>query len=411
MRTMTTRQLETIRSDFPIFTREIKPGIPLIYLDNAATTQKPRCVIEAEEEFYSRYNSNIHRGVYRLSAEATEAYEKARETIQRFIGAKFPEEILFTKGTTEGLNALAMILTDTVIQPDDEIILTQMEHHANIVPWLLARKRIPFRIKVLPLQEDGTLAIDQLPSLVTSKTKVLSFVHVSNSLGTRNPVKEILRIAKEHQLVTIVDVAQSVQHEPIDVQEWDVDFLVFSGHKMYGPTGIGILYGKREWLEKLPPYQGGGDMIKSVTFEKVIFNDLPYKFEAGTPPIAQAIALASAVDYIQQIGFDEIQAQEALLLHHATEQLLQIPEVQIIGQAPEKGPVISFIVDGIHPHDVGTFLDTKGIAVRTGHHCTQPVMDFFGISATVRVSFSFYNTLAEIDYFISALKECIQFFQ
>jgi cysteine desulfurase/selenocysteine lyase len=408
---VSTKQIEKIRADFPILSREVKPGIPLVYLDNSATTQKPLCVIEAEAHFYRHYNSNIHRGVYRLSSEATEAYEAARRIVQRFIGARYPEEILFTKGTTEGFNFLATVLTGTLIKPGDEIILTQMEHHANIVPWKLAQQRIPFHIKVVPLHEDGTLAMEALPSLITPKTRVLSFVHISNTLGTRNPVHELLRIAKEYGLVTIVDVAQSVQHEPIRVQEWDVDFVVFSGHKMYGPTGIGVLYGKREWLEQLPPYQGGGDMIKSVTFDKVVFNDLPYKFEAGTPPIAQAIALGEAVRYLEQIGFDFIQSQERQLLHYATQQLKQIPEVSIIGNAPEKGPIISFVVKHVHPHDLGTFLDTKGVAVRTGHHCTQPIMDFFGIPATVRASFSFYNTLEEVDHFVEALKAAIQFFQ
>ncbi len=406
-----TRSLEQIRADFPILQRRVRDNKPLVYLDNAATTQKPQSVIEALTRFYSHYNSNIHRGVHALSEAATEAYETARKKVQTFLNAAHSHEIIFTRGTTESINLVALSFGSRFLEDGDEVLLTQMEHHANIVPWQLLQRFKNIKIKVIPITEEGTLDLNALDTLLTEKTRLLAFTHVSNALGTVNPVKKLIRWAKENGLYVLVDGAQAVPHLPVDVQDLQVDFYVFSGHKIYGPTGIGVLYGKTELLEAMPPYQGGGDMIKRVTFEKTLFNDLPMKFEAGTPNIAGAIGLGAAIDYIQQVGYDFIQQQEQQLLDHATRLLSEIPEIKIIGTAKEKAAVVSFVCEGVHPHDIGTLLDLEGVAVRAGHHCAQPVMDFYGLSATVRASFAFYNTMEEVEYFVQALKKAIRFFK
>jgi cysteine desulfurase/selenocysteine lyase len=400
------KTLQDIRKDFPTLNREVN-NKPLVYLDNGATTQKPQIVIDAISKYYSLENSNIHRGVHTLSQEATTAYEEARVKIQKFINAKHSHEVIFTSGTTGSINLLATTIAKKYVE-GDEIIITAMEHHSNIVPWQMICEEKEAILKVIPINKKGELILEELKSLISDKTKLVSFTHTSNSLGTINPTKEIIEIAHENNALVLIDGAQAVSHEKIDVQEMDADFFVFSGHKLFGPTGTGILYGKESLLNELPPYQGGGDMIKTVTFEKTTYNELPHKFEAGTPNIAGGIGLGVAVDYVNSIGFDFIQAQEKELLNYATKELNKTEGLTIIGQAENKTSVISFVVDGVHPFDIGVILDKLGIAIRTGHHCTQPLMDFFEIPGTARASFSFYNTKEEVDVLISGLNRALK---
>ena len=401
--------VQKIREDFPILKTQVR-GKQLIYFDNAATTQKPISVIERIQKYYLEENSNVHRGVHFLSELATKEYESARETVREFINAVSIEEIVFTRGTTEAINLVANSFGRTFINEGDEIIISEMEHHSNIVPWQILCEERKAKLKIIPFDDNGELILDELENLITERTKLISIVHISNSLGTINPVKKIIEIAHSYAIPVLIDGAQSIMHSKIDVQDLGCDFFVFSGHKIYGPTGIGVLYGKKEWLDQMMPYQGGGDMIKSVTFEKTIYNDLPYKFEAGTPNIEGAIGLKAAIDYLNKIGLDQISIYENELLQYATEKLSQIPQLKIIGTAKEKASIISFVLENIHPHDVGTILDFEGIAVRTGHHCTQPVMQHFKIPATTRASFSFYNTKEEIDKLFSAIQKVIKVF-
>lgn len=400
------KNITDIRNDFPILSREVNKK-PLVYLDNGATTQKPQIVIDAISKYYDNENSNIHRGVHLLSQEATTAYEEARVKIQQFINAKHSHEVIFTSGTTGSINLISSSFGKKHIQKGDEIIITAMEHHSNIVPWQMLCEEKEAILKVIPIDLKGDLILEEFKNLITEKTKLVSFTHTSNSLGTINPTKEIIEIAHANNALVLVDGAQAVSHEKIDVQAMDADFFVFSGHKLFGPTGTGILFGKEDLLNDLPPYQGGGDMIKSVTFEKTTYNELPHKFEAGTPNIAGGIGLGVAVDYVNSIGFDFIQKQEKELLEYATQELLKIKGLRIIGEAKRKTSVISFIVEGVHPFDIGVLLDKLGIAIRTGHHCTQPLMDFFEIPGTARASFSFYNTKEEVDVLIAGLNRAL----
>lgn len=400
-------KIDEIRLQFPILSSQVN-GKKLVYFDNGATSQKPKVVIEALANYYSKQNANIHRGVHTLSQDATSAYEESREKIKKFIHANSANEIIFTSGTTGGINLVASSFSKTYLNKGDSVIISAMEHHSNIVPWQMVCDEKEAQLKVIPMSSAGELDLIAFEKLIDSKTKIISVTHVSNSLGTINPVKEIIRIAKKHAVPVLLDGAQAVQHQKVDVQELDCDFYVFSGHKMFGPTGVGILYGKESVLNNLPPYQGGGDMIKTVSFEKTIYNELPHKFEAGTPNIAGGIGLGVAVDFINEIGFDFIQQQEELLLKYATERLSSIPGIRFIGTAKNKAGLVSFLIDDLHPYDVGTILDQQGIAVRTGHHCTQPVMDFFGIPGTIRASFAFYNTTEEIDLMYDALLKAIK---
>ncbi|MCB0262432.1 MAG: cysteine desulfurase [Calditrichaeota bacterium] len=398
-----------IRSDFPIL-QEKMHGKPLVFLDNAASTQKPNVVIDTIANYYRSENANIHRGVYRLSEIASEKYEAVRETVQQFINANSEREVIFTAGTTDSINLVAASFGQAFIKSGDEIIITGMEHHSNIVPWQLLCDRTGAKLRVLPIDENGDLVMEKLPEMINDRTRLISVVYISNSLGTVNPVHEIIDLAHAHDVPVLVDSAQAVQHQSLDVQQLDCDFLAFSGHKIYGPTGVGVLYGKEKWLEKMPPYRGGGDMILTVSFEKTTFNELPYKFEAGTPNIAGVIGLGEAIKYIENIGLPNIAEYEHTLLDYATEQLTSIPELRIIGTAREKSAVISFVVEGVHPHDIGTWADRDGIAVRTGHHCTQPVMDFFEVPATTRASIGVYNNRADFDALVNSLKEMIKVF-
>jgi len=398
---------DIIRADFPILSKKVY-GKPLVYLDNAATTQKPLCVIRKIEEVYSTINANIHRGVHLLSRLATESHEEARKTVQRFINASSANEIIFTRGATESINLIASSFCRSKCQTGDEIIITAMEHHANIVPWQIQSDTRGIVLKVIPINEDGEICLEDLEKLISTKTKLIALAHASNVLGTINPVKKIVTLAHAHHVPVLIDAAQTVQHIPVDVKDLDCDFLVFSSHKMYGPAGIGILYGKESLLEQLPPYQGGGEMISSVTFEKTSYNDLPFKFEAGTPDYAGSTALGEAVRYIEKTGLENIRLHEENLLKYATEQLLQIKGLRIFGNAKHKSPVISFLVQGIHPYDMGMLLDQLGIAVRTGHHCAQPLNDFYGIDSTLRASFAFYNTEAEIDTLIAGIERVVK---
>ncbi len=398
---------QTLRKDFPILSHQVY-GKPLIYFDNSATTQKPRCVIEKIENSYYNVNANIHRGVHFLSQAATEAHEEARQAIQQFLNARSSNEIIFTRGTTESINLIASSFTDECVSPGDEIIVSVMEHHSNIVPWQIEAAKKGISIKVIPMNDNGELLLDEYEKLFSNKTKLVSVAHVSNVLGTINPIKEIIRIAHEHDVPVMVDGAQAVPHMKVDVQDLDAEFYAFSGHKIYGPTGIGVLYGKEEWLEKLPPYQGGGEMISSVSFEKTVFNELPFKFEAGTPDFIGSTALAEALRYVENIGMDNIAAYENDLLDYATRRLETIDGVRIFGKAPNKGAVLSFLVGNIHHYDMGMLLDRLGIAVRTGHHCAQPLMQRLGIEGAIRASFSFYNTHDEVDVLIDGLKRVIQ---
>lgn len=395
--------VEDVRKDFPILKRLVN-GKPLVYLDNAATSQKPQAVIAALNQYYTFDNANIHRGLYFLSELATDQYETARLKVKEFINALSASEIIFVRGATEAINLVASTLCRAkFFNSGDEVIITHMEHHANIVPWQLITDRKQIKLKVIPINDAGEVDLDAYQSLITEKTKLVSVVHISNTLGTINPVKKIIEIAHSKGIPVLVDGAQSVPHLKVDVQELDADFYVFSGHKVFGPTGVGVLYGKTEFLEMMPPYQGGGSMIRTVTFEKTTFDDLPGKFEAGTPNIAGAIGLGAAIDYMNQFDRNELTDYENTLLIYATEKLLGVEGLKIIGNAKDKASVISFVIDGIHPYDIGTIIDTDGIAIRTGHHCTQPIMDRFKIPATSRASFSFYNTKEEIDKLVMGL--------
>ena len=398
-----------IRANFPILSREVY-GKPLVYFDNAATSQKPQCVIDKIAEMYTTVNSNVHRGVHYLSQAATDEHEAARTTVQKFINAFSPNEIVFTRGATESINLVASSFCHKFCKEGDEILITAMEHHSNIVPWQIQAEERGLKLKVAPINSEGELLIDEFEKLISDKTKLIALTHISNVLGTINPIKELIDIAHKYNVPILIDAAQSVQHAKVDVQELDCDFLVFSSHKVYGPTGVGVLYGKEKWLNELPPYQGGGEMISSVSFEKTTFNKLPFKFEAGTPDFVGTAALATALNYVNSIGLDNIAHHEDELLKYATNQMLQIPGMRIIGTAKEKCSVISFLVDDIHPYDIGTLLDKMGIAIRTGHHCAEPLMKELGIDGTARVSFAFYNTKEEVDLFIAGLKRIVSMF-
>ena len=403
---MTKQELLHIRADFPILEEKIYDQ-DLIYFDNAATTQKPRCVVEKIEEGYYHINANIHRGVHYLSQKATEAHEEARTTVAAFLHAAKREEIIFTRGTTEAINLVATSFGDAFCKAGDEIVISMMEHHSNIVPWQMLCERKGMKLQVVPINEQGELDMEAFKKLLNEKTRLVSIAHVSNVLGTINPVKEIIRLAHEKDIPVLVDGAQAVPHIAVNVVDLDADFYVFSAHKIYGPTGIGVLYGKEKWLNAIPPYQGGGEMISTVTFEKTTYNVIPFKFEAGTPDYIGSTALAEAIRYVDMIGLDKIAAHENDLTNYATSKLLEIEGMRIFGTAAEKSSVISFLVGNIHPYDIGMLLDKLGIAVRTGHHCAQPLIDSFGIPGTVRASFAFYNTTEEIDVFITALKRVV----
>lgn len=394
--------IEKIRADFPILSREVN-GKPLVYFDNAATSQTPNAVIDVISDYYRRYNANIHRGVHTLSQEATDAYEKARHTLQTHLNGEKPEEIIFTSGTTHSINLVANGFA-SFLKPGDELIVSAMEHHSNIVPWQMACEKTGAVLKVIPMNERGELELDIFKSLLSERTRLVFCNHVSNALGTINPIETIITMAHAVGAAVLIDGAQAAPHFKIDVQALDVDFYTLSAHKVCGPTGVGLLYGKRAWLEKLPPYQGGGEMIAEVSFEKTTYAGLPHKFEAGTPNIAGGIAFGAAIDYMNSIGFEAIAAYESELLTYATEKLEQLGGVEFIGQAAQKASVLSFNLKGIHPYDVGSILDKLGVAVRTGHHCAQPVMDYFKVPGTVRASFAFYNTKQEIDIFVEAVK-------
>lgn len=398
--------IQNIREDFPILSEKVY-NKELIYFDNAATTQKPKSVVEKIEQGYYRYNANIHRGVHYLSQKATEEHEAARTTVAQFLNAEKREEIIFTRGTTEAINLVAFSFGEAFCHEGDEIVISVMEHHSNIVPWQMLCERKGLTLKVIPMNDRGELEVETYKTLLTEKTRIVSIAHVSNVLGTVNPVQEVIRLAHEKNIPVLVDGAQAVPHIPVNVQELDADFYVFSGHKIYGPTGIGVLYGKENWLNAIPPYQGGGEMIQTVRFEKTTYNVLPFKFEAGTPDYIGSTALAEALKYVQKIGLEKIAAYEHELLEYGTKLLNEIDGMRIIGTAKEKSSVISFLVGNIHPYDIGMLLDKLGIAVRTGHHCAQPLIDSLEIPGTVRASFAFYNTKEEIDHFVAALKKVV----
>lgn len=401
--------IQKIRTDFPILSREVY-GKPLVYLDNGATTQKPRMVVDAISEEYYSVNANVHRGVHFLSQQATELHEASRETVRKFVNARSTNEIVFTRGTTESINLLVSCFGEEFMQEGDEVIISVMEHHSNIVPWQLLAAKRGIAIKVIPMNDKGELLQDEYRNLFSERTKIASFAHVSNVLGTVNPVKEMIAFAHEQGVPVMIDGAQSIPHMPVDVQELDADFFVFSGHKVYGPTGVGVLYGKEEWLDRLPPYQGGGEMIQSVSFEKTTFNELPFKFEAGTPDYIGTTGLAKALDYVSLIGMDKIAAYEHELTLYGMQRLKEVPGMRIFGEAEEKGSVISFLVGDIHHFDMGTLLDRLGIAVRTGHHCAQPLMQRLGIEGTVRASFGLYNTREEIDALVAGIERVSRMF-
>ncbi len=409
--------IESIRKNFPILKREVN-GKPLVYFDNGATSQKPQVVIDAITNYYTNENSNIHRGIHTLSQEATNAYEEARKKVQQFVNAKYSHEIIFTKGTTDSINLVASSFSKKHLKKGDEIIISTMEHHSNIVPWQMICEEKEAILKIIPINDKGELLLDEFKKLLSNKTKLVAITHVSNTLGTINPVKEIIKIVRQHAppsggqrgegAFILIDGAQAVPHTKVDVQELDCDFYAFSGHKMFGPTGVGILYGKEAILNDFPPYQGGGDMIKTVTFEKTTYNELPHKFEAGTPNIVGGIGLGVAIDYMNSIGIDKIEAYEHELLTYATKQIKQLEGVRIIGEAKNKASVLSFVVDGTHPSDIGMIIDKLGVAIRTGHHCTEPLMNRFNVPGTARASFAFYNTKEEIDVFINAVKRAVK---
>jgi cysteine desulfurase/selenocysteine lyase len=394
--------IEAIRTEFPIL-QTLVYGYPLVYLDNAASTQKPLSVLEALDTYYRTVNSNVHRGVHHLSQLATDAFEEARRKVAAYIHAAHDHEIIFTRGTTEGINLVAATFGRGFLKAGDEVLISGMEHHSNIVPWQLACEYYGATLKVIPFSDQGELDLDVFHRLIKGKVKMLALTYVSNSLGTVNPIREMIRAAHEEGVPVLIDAAQAIQHFPLDVQELDADFLVFSSHKIYGPTGIGVLYGKESWLNRLPPYQGGGEMIKTVTFEKTTYNELPFKFEAGTPDMSGAIGLGAALDYVNSIGIERIQQAEAALMGYALDVLATVPTLRFIGEARHRAGAISFLLGGHHPFDVGELLDKQGIAVRTGHHCTQPVMDRLGIPGTVRASFSIYNTPEEVDRLAAGL--------
>ncbi len=395
--------VQRIRRDFPILTRSIREQ-NLVYLDNAATTQKPQPVLDALASYYATGNANIHRGVYLLSEEATAAYDLAREKVQGLLNARAAHEIIFTRNSTESINLVAQSYGRQNLGPGDEVLITHMEHHSNIVPWQLLCEQVGARLCVAPIDDHGTLQLDEFQRLISPRTRLVAVVHLSNSLGTINPVQDIVGMAHARGVPVLIDGSQSVYHMPVDVQALDCDFYVFTGHKLYGPTGIGVLYGRESLLDQMPPYQGGGDMIRSVTFDKTTYAELPHKFEAGTPHIAGAIGLGAAVDYLLSVGFEGIGRHEADLLTYGTNALSEVKGLQLIGTSPNKASILSFVMDGAHPHDIGTIVDSDGIAIRTGHHCTQPVMDRFGVPATARASIAMYNTHEEIDALVKALE-------
>ena len=392
-----------VRQEFPIFRQRIG-GKPLVYLDSAATTQKPQAVLDAIVHYYTHDNANVHRGVHRLSERATASYEAAREKVRRFINAEDVGEVVFVRGTTEGINLVAQTFGRTRVGPGDEVVIAAMEHHSNIVPWQLLCDEKGATLRVVPMSDEGVLDLDAYAALLTGRTRLVAMVHLSNAIGTINPIEAMIRLAHERDVPVLIDGAQAASHLPIDVRALDCDFYTFSGHKLYGPTGIGVLYGKRRWLEAMPPYQGGGDMISSVTFERTSYNVLPYKFEAGTPNIAGVVGLGAAIDYVDALGLDRIAAHEADVLDYATSAVASIPGLRLIGTAPDKAAVLSFVMAGIHPHDIGTVLDREGVAIRTGHHCCQPLMNRFGLPATARASLGLYNTRDDIDVLCAGLE-------
>ena len=401
--------IKGIESDFPILSQKVN-GKKLVYLDNAATTQKPKAVIKSIERYYNESNANIHRGVHALSQKATDLYENSRKNISNFINAESEKQIIFVRGATEAINLVANSHVRPLLNQNDEIIISQMEHHANIVPWQLICEERNAKLRILPMNQRGELILDSLGKIISKKTKFMAINHVSNSLGTVNPIEEIVKIAHQHKIKILIDGAQAVQHIPIDIQKIGADFYCFSGHKLYGPTGIGILYGKKQLLNEMPPYQGGGDMIKSVTFDETVYNDVPHKFEAGTPNISGAIGLSAAIDYIREIGIEKISKHESELLEYASKELNKIDNVQIIGNAENKASVLSFVIKNIHPHDIGTIMDSDGVAIRAGKHCTDPVMDFYCIPATARASFAAYNNKDDVDKLIKSVKKAIEVF-
>ncbi|MDF3054951.1 MAG: L-selenocysteine selenide-lyase (L-alanine-forming) / cysteine desulfurase [Gammaproteobacteria bacterium] len=401
--------IEKIRADIPIL-KEENAGKPLVYLDSANTTQKPQSVIQATHDYYTRYNANVHRSVYQLAEKATLLYENARDKVKDFIHAKNRNEIVFVKGTTEGINLVAHCLGRATFQPGDEILISQMEHHSNIVPWQIVCQQTGAVLKVVPITDEGELDMVAYASMLNDKTRLVSIIHASNALGTINPVEEIIQLAHAKNIPVLLDGAQSIAHTSIDVQALDCDFFIFSSHKMYGPTGVGVLYGKSQYLESFPPYQGGGDMIKQVSFEKTTYADLPYRFEAGTQNIAGVVGLGAALDYLNDIGMENIHHHEQALLHYATERFRQVEGLRIIGTAKHKVAVISFVMEGVHPHDIGTILDSCGVAVRVGHHCAMPLMERFKLPATVRASFGLYNIQAEVDILIASLAKVRDWF-
>jgi len=398
-----------IKDDFPILSQQINDK-PLIYLDNASTTQKPSSVIEKIENYYKKTNSNIHRGVHYLSQKSTEEYESSRIKIHKFIGSNSSKEIVFVKGTTEAINLVANSYVKPLLSKGDNVIISQMEHHANIVPWQMITKEKQSEIRIIPMDKNGDLILDKVDELIDKNTKFISVNHVSNTLGTINPIEKLIAKAHDNNIRIMIDGAQAIQHMRVNVKEMNADFYCFSGHKMYGPTGIGILYGKQEILENMQPYQGGGDMIKSVTFEKTIYNDIPNRFEAGTPNIVGAIGLGEAIDFIESITIEKIEKQEMELLDYATKRINSIKDVKIIGNSNKKASVISFVIDDVHPHDIGTIMDKLGIAIRAGHHCTQPIMDFYEIPATARASFAIYNTKEDVDKLVEAIEKTKEVF-
>ena len=401
--------IKGIESDFPVLSQKVN-GKKLVYLDNAATTQKPKAVIKSIERYYNESNANIHRGVHALSQKATDLYENSRKNISNFINAESEKQIIFVRGATEAINLVANSHVRPLLNQKDEIIISQMEHHANIVPWQLICEERNAKLRILPMNQRGELILDSLGKIISKKTKFMAINHVSNSLGTVNPIEEIVKIAHQHKIKILIDGAQAVQHIPIDIQKIGADFYCFSGHKLYGPTGIGILYGKKQLLNEMPPYQGGGDMIKSVTFDETVYNDVPHKFEAGTPNISGAIGLSTAIDYIREIGIEKISKHESELLEYASKELNKIDNVQIIGNAENKASVLSFVIKNIHPHDIGTIMDSYGVAIRAGKHCTDPVMDFYCIPATARASFAAYNNKDDVDKLIKSVKKAIEVF-
>ena len=399
--------LENIRKQFPVLHQEVF-GKPYVYLDNAATTQKPVSVIETISEFYKKYNSNVHRGVHYLSQKSTELFEGTRDTVQAFINAPLREEVIFTRGTTESINLVAHSFGDAFLKPGDEILITGMEHHSNMVPWRMVAEQKGVTVRNVPFSESGELDLNAYRNMLNDKTRIVALGQVSNSLGTIHPVKEMIDTAHKQNIPVLIDGAQAVPHMKVDVQDLDCDFYCFSAHKMYGPTGVGVLYGKKEWLEKLPPYQGGGEMIDSVTLDEITFNELPYKFEAGTPNVADVVAFGEAIRFLEDVGFESVKSREKMLLDSAEEKLRQIPGTRIFGEAPQKSGVVSFLVGDIHPYDMGTLIDKMGVAVRTGHHCAQPVMEFYDIPGTIRASLGIYNTMDDIDRLVEAVKKAKQ---